>query len=320
MKYVIGFGASQLIIFSIFEVYQFIIFIAFFIELYAGYHNKPSMGLAQQGRCSLYGYDYYIQEMSLSNISSSQNLTAPVLFNGPSYSCIGDEHIKNCTILLTSPILHLPSNLFEKYFSLSNDNKSIYGNDATVLVFGSMIFLALHILSSVVIFLAPNHNSTNSRIFEGLMYSPVLSGFIVFFCLLIPSYDFQLLHNEKCEDIVTLSTEALTICHSIGACGLTIVSLNYINGTSLYGYITMSRLLAYYTGLTMLLYFVFLLICDVVSVIANRCEAHRQSIIGKRGSERDIALEKAPNWFVNEYLPPPYWRYVSNPSPSNRYD
>ena len=273
------------------------------------------MGLAQQGRCSEYGYDYNIQHISLSSSSISQSLTIPILFNGPSSSCIDDEHIKNCTILHTSPILQLPSNLFEKYFSLSTST-----NDPSDLVFVTMFVLAAHVIGSLFMFLFSIDDLQSEYIFAKHLYKPVFTGIFVVYFIFESTTEFHLLYIEKCDDIVILSTEALSICRSIAACGLTIVSLNNIKDTSLYGYITMSRLLAYYIGFTTALYFVFLVVCDVVGFIANRCEAHRQSIIGKRGSERDVALEAAPIWFINEYLPSTHWQYVSNPLVSNRYE
>ena len=300
-------------LFSIFGFYQLMIYFVF--------QNKTSMGLAQLGRCSLYGYDYNVLEISLSNSSSTQSFTTPILFNGPSYSCIGDEHIQNCDILRTNLILQLPLNLFEKYFRPSNYyyDDSGYIKDPAILNLLAMLGLVLHYICSLAAFASTFSNSTTTYIFARQMYSPVISGILLTYGILYTTSDFHLLHIENCEDIVLISEEALTICHSIAACGLTIVSLNYIARSSLYGYITMSRLLAYYIGLTMLLYFVFLLVCDVACIIANRCEAHRQSIIGKRGGERDVALETAPVWFVNEYLPPKHWQYVSNSLLSKRY-
>ena len=166
---------------------------------------------------------------------------------------------------------------------------------------------------------ASEQNITNiaTHIFDKYTYYPIISSIIIIIFILCTFSDMQLMFTQKCEDTISnISIESLDACNTISTCGLTLVSVYNMIGTSMYGYQTVAYIFVNYVTITTCIHLLFLLICEVISTVTNECVTYARSVLNKRGEEQAVALEMAPNWFISMYIPAPDdWRYECKAPP-----
>ena len=317
----------------------FVFFFFGFYQMIAGLgmdslKRSVIIGMCQNDQCTTNSYNYNIQYMSTN--TSTPNSMNSILYNGSSYSCIDNEHINTCTALRTNPILQLPIPLFNKYFKISDTNEVSKCNiKIMVATIGGFVITFIHCMiiyhttgvlnTHIPAFTGSRggrgvgeHTIPNitTNIFDKHAYYPIIASIIIIIFILCTSSDIQLMFTQKCEDSLSIiSTESLAVCNTISTCGLTLVSVYNLTGTSIYGYQTVAYIFIYYITITTCIQLIFLLICEVISMITNHCVTYNKSIINKRGEELTVALEKAPDWFISIYLASDDWRYVQKPPP-----
>ena len=287
------------------------------IGLLSIYKEISVIGISQKDRCPtspLLDYEYNVQYIQISSNPLDIDQIYPILHIGQTYSCIDDARVNTCTALhtYTNPTITIQRlQLINKHYTISK------------LIIHMLICIFGPIIHGLNIY---NRLPRKNNIIYKYLY------FLLSTCLLYLNYCFYfhysyetVIYINNCQDLhssstTSSSTDITGLCHILSTCGLKLVSVSINNNIIMYFYTTFLFLYLFITVITTTLYFIFLCIYDMISVIAYYFDRHRLSILNKRGDELTIALENAPLWFINEYIHV-ISQYPSNIPPlSDRYD
>ena len=210
------------------------------------------IGFAQPNRCTTRSYEYNIQNRF---ISSNSNITNPILYNGPNYCCIDDDHFTTCEALRTNPMFQQPADPFSSFFSLPDKD---YFPQLSSIMF--MCLISIYIISG--------NNLQMDRVTERkIAYFSEFLGILIIITVFYSAYHSQIMYTESCANTLirpnnnpstttgsgggggagggtgsstgtgtgigsnTMAPDIPNFCHILYQCELTLVSVLDVEGT-----------------------------------------------------------------------------------------
>ena len=232
-------------------------------------------------------------------------ITNPIIYQQDGYSCVDDEHLNSCEVLRNSTIAQLPSELFTRHFTQLDS--IMFPSDIFICVFCLFFMMSISPVFEI-------HPAIAHTLFiYCTSYFIQIIATLLSLTIIYSSRHPEGIRTESCDASLFIKPEeAMTLCHALSVCGLTLASVYTSPLPPYYVWLFMSiyswvifatGVFMFCTGVShivlLILYGIYT-ICRIV--YERRYDAQRLAILSKQGEELTLALEAAPRSFIDYYI------------------